>query len=53
MILRSPVNEPELPKKLEIEIVNKTKLYLTAFHYNNNNDDDDDDECGFVGGNYC
>ena len=52
MIIRSPaVNQSELPDKLELEIVDKTKLILTAFHYNNNNDDDD--ECGFVKANYC
>ena len=43
------VNQSELPGKLELDIVDKTKLILTAFHYNNNNNDDD--ECSFVEAN--
>ena len=44
------MNQPKLLDKLEIEIIDKTNLILTAFHYNNNsnNDNDDDDECDFV-----
>ena len=40
------VSQPELPDQLEVEIVDKTKLILTDFHYNNNNDGDG--ECSLL-----